>query len=109
MRFAHGDSARPVHPGLRMQLAQAGITGVKFMLLDYFDGKAYPVDASSSRVTLRRIDAATIESTATGDRNSKETATWTLSADRQELTMATSGVDAAGAPYSSTQVYTKTR
>ncbi len=28
--------------GLRMQLAQTGITGVKFMLLDYFDGKAYP-------------------------------------------------------------------
>ncbi|HWN87094.1 MAG TPA: MBL fold metallo-hydrolase [Vicinamibacterales bacterium] len=74
-----------------------------------FDGKAYPVDASSSQVTLRRIDAATIERTATGDRNSKETATWTLSADRQELTMATSGVDTAGAPYSSTQVYTKTR
>ena len=74
-----------------------------------FDGKAYPVDASSSRVTLRRIDAATIERTATGDRNSKETATWTLSADRQELTMATSGVDVAGAPYSSTQVYTRRR
>ena len=65
-----------------------------------FDGKAYPVDASSSRVTLRRIDAATIERTATGDRNSKETATWTLSADRQELTMATAGVDGAGAAYS---------
>ena len=65
------------------------------------------MDASSSRVTLRRIDAATIERTATGDRNSKETATWTLSADRQELTIAASGVDVAGAPYSSTQVYTR--
>ena len=58
-------------------------------------------------VTLRRIDAATIERTATGDRSSKETATWTLSADRQELTMVTSGVDVAGAAYSSTQVYTR--
>ena len=29
-----------------------------------FDGKEYPVEASSSRVTLRRVDAATIERTA---------------------------------------------
>ena len=69
------------------------------------DGKDYPVDASSTRVALRRVDATTIERLATGDRSSKETAQWTLSADRQELTMVTSGVDVAGAPYSSTQVY----
>jgi hypothetical protein len=72
-----------------------------------FDGKEYPVEASSSRVVLRRVNASTVERTATGDRNSKETATWTLSADRQELTMVTSGVDGTGAAYSSTQVYTK--
>jgi hypothetical protein len=71
------------------------------------DGKDYPVDASSTRVVLRRVDATTIERTASGDKSSKETARWTLSADRQELTMVTSGVDVAGAPYNSTQVYTR--
>jgi len=72
-----------------------------------FDGKEYPVDASSSRVTLRRVNASTVERTAVGDRNSKETATWTLSADRQELTMVTSGIDGTGAAYASTQVYSR--
>jgi len=42
LRIAHGDAGRPVHAGVRMQLTQTGITGVKFMLLDYFDGTAYP-------------------------------------------------------------------
>lgn len=31
-----------VHPDLRAQLAQAGITGVKFVLIDYFDPDDYP-------------------------------------------------------------------
>jgi cyclase len=72
-----------------------------------FDGKEHPVEASSSRVALRRVDGSTIERIATGDRNSRETATWTLSADRQELTVVTSGVDVAGTSYSSTQVYSR--
>jgi glyoxylase-like metal-dependent hydrolase (beta-lactamase superfamily II) len=72
-----------------------------------FDGKDYPVEASSSRVSLRRVNASTVERTATGDRSSKESATWTLSPDRQALTMVTTGVDATGAAYSSTQVYSK--
>jgi cyclase len=72
-----------------------------------FDGKEHSVDASSSRVALRRVDPARIERTATGDRNSRETATWTLSADRQELTMVTSGVDGTGTAYTSTQVYSR--
>jgi phospholipid/cholesterol/gamma-HCH transport system substrate-binding protein len=42
LRIAHGEPGLSAHPGLRVQLAQTGITGVKFMLLDYFDGKAYP-------------------------------------------------------------------
>jgi phospholipid/cholesterol/gamma-HCH transport system substrate-binding protein len=42
LRTARGEAGLSAHPGLRMQLAQTGITGVKFMLLDYFDGKAYP-------------------------------------------------------------------
>jgi hypothetical protein len=71
------------------------------------DGKEYPVEASSSRVALRRVNASTVERTAAGDRNSKEKATWTVSADRQELTIVTSGVDGTGAPYTSTQIYSR--
>ncbi|MES1189152.1 MAG: MlaD family protein [Myxococcales bacterium] len=40
LRLGHGGTDATL--GLRMQLAQTGITGVKFMLLDYFDGNAYP-------------------------------------------------------------------
>ena len=36
------DESFTVHPDLRAQLAQAGITGVKFVLIDYFDAEAYP-------------------------------------------------------------------
>lgn len=42
LRIARDTAGLSAHPGLRMQLAQTGITGVKFMLLDYFDEKAYP-------------------------------------------------------------------
>jgi phospholipid/cholesterol/gamma-HCH transport system substrate-binding protein len=42
LRFAPTAAGTTALIGLRMQLAQAGITGVKFMLLDYFDGQAYP-------------------------------------------------------------------
>jgi paraquat-inducible protein B len=42
LRFGHAPGGSTRLTGLRMQLAQAGITGVKFMLLDYFDGQAYP-------------------------------------------------------------------
>lgn len=37
-----GESALSVHRDLRAQLAQAGITGVKFVLIDYFDGVGEP-------------------------------------------------------------------
>jgi glyoxylase-like metal-dependent hydrolase (beta-lactamase superfamily II) len=70
-----------------------------------FDGKEYPVPASTSKVTLKRIGPTTIERTATGDRSAREAATWALSADRKTLTIETTGVDAAGTKYSSTQVY----
>ena len=70
-----------------------------------WDGKEYPVAASSSRVTLKRVNPATIERTAVGDGGAKETSTWTLSADRKVLTMVTDGVDTVGTKYSSTQVY----
>jgi hypothetical protein len=69
------------------------------------DGKEYPIPASSSKVMLRRVDATTIERKGTGDRGATEVATWTISPDRQVLTIVTKGKDANGADYSSTQVY----
>jgi paraquat-inducible protein B len=38
-----GESTLQVHPELRAQLAQAGLTGVKFVLIDYFD-EAEPLE-----------------------------------------------------------------
>jgi cyclase len=69
------------------------------------DGKEYAVTASAAKVVFKRVDATTIERTASGDRGATETATWTLSSDRNTLTIVTKGKDAAGSEYSSTQVY----
>jgi glyoxylase-like metal-dependent hydrolase (beta-lactamase superfamily II) len=69
------------------------------------DGKEYSVTASAAKVVFKRVDAMTIERTASGDRGATENATWTLSSDRNTLTIVTKGKDAAGAEYSSTQVY----
>jgi len=38
-----GKALLDAHPDLRVQLAQAGITGVKFILMDYFDPKDHPL------------------------------------------------------------------
>jgi cyclase len=69
------------------------------------DGKEYAVAASSAKVTFTRVNANTIERTALGDRGANERATWTISSDRNTLTIVTKGKDSAGADYSSTQVY----
>jgi cyclase len=69
------------------------------------DGKEYAVTASAAKVVFTRVDANTIERTASGDRGATERATWTLSSDRSTLTIVTKGKDAAGSDYSSTQVY----
>lgn len=55
LRLGHDGAGRPAGPGLRMQLAQTGITGVKFMLLDYFDGNAYPAAALPFKVPKNTI------------------------------------------------------
>jgi phospholipid/cholesterol/gamma-HCH transport system substrate-binding protein len=39
---AQGDHGLSIPQQLRVQVAQAGITGVKFIQLDYFDGTGYP-------------------------------------------------------------------
>jgi phospholipid/cholesterol/gamma-HCH transport system substrate-binding protein len=41
----HGEGSATklsLHPDLRVQLAQTGLTGVKFIQLDFFDGAAFP-------------------------------------------------------------------
>ncbi len=44
LNLGNGESdALVVHPDLRVQLAQTGITGVKFILLDYFDSQDNPI------------------------------------------------------------------
>lgn len=73
------------------------------------DGREYQVTASSAKVVFKRVNATTIERTATADRGATEKATWTLSPDRNTLTIVTTGRDAGGNEYSSTQVYDRRR
>lgn len=54
LRLNHGGAGQS---GLRMQLAQTGITGVKFMLLDYFDPKAYPAVILPFKVPKNTIES----------------------------------------------------
>jgi glyoxylase-like metal-dependent hydrolase (beta-lactamase superfamily II) len=72
------------------------------------DGKEYPVpNWGNAKVTLKRVDANTIERTLNGDEVGKETSTWTLSADRKTLTVVAKGTDPTGIAYTTTQNYTK--
>ena len=73
-----------------------------------FDGKPYPVpNWGAATVTLKRVDANTIERALDGAEIGKETSTWTLSADRKSLTVTAKGTDATGVAYTSTQIYEK--
>ena len=72
------------------------------------DGKEYPVpNWGNAKVTLKRVDANTLERTLNGDEVGKEASTWTLSADRKTLTVVAKGTDPTGIVYTSTQNYTK--
>ena len=65
-----------------------------------FDGKPYPIpNWGAATVTLKRIDANTIERALDGAEIGKETSTWTLSADRKTLTVTAKGTDATGVAY----------
>lgn len=70
------------------------------------DGKEYAIPFTSSKVTLKRVNATTIERTLTGQ-DGTETATWTLSADGKTLTIVAKGADPTGVAYTSTQVFDK--
>jgi cyclase len=73
-----------------------------------FDGKPYPIpNWGNASVTLKRVDASTIERTLDGAEIGKETATWTLSSDRKTLTVVAKGTDATGIAYTSRQIYEK--
>jgi len=52
-----GEGELTLHPDLRAQLAQAGITGVKFILIDYFDGADHPLPQLPFPVPERHIPA----------------------------------------------------
>jgi len=43
LRLSAKADASKLHPNMRVQLAQTGITGVKFLLIDFFDAESYPV------------------------------------------------------------------
>ena len=57
LRIGHGGTALGAQPGLRMQLAQAGITGVKFLSLDYFAEKASPAPSLPFKTPPNTIPA----------------------------------------------------
>jgi paraquat-inducible protein B len=43
LRLAVKENGSKLHPDMRVQLAQTGITGVKFLLIDFFDSATNPV------------------------------------------------------------------
>ncbi|HET9830202.1 MAG TPA: MBL fold metallo-hydrolase, partial [Vicinamibacterales bacterium] len=72
------------------------------------DGRVYPIpNQGRANVTLKRVAANVLERTLDGEDVGKETATWTLSADRKTLTVIAKGTDATGVTYSTTQLYDK--
>jgi phospholipid/cholesterol/gamma-HCH transport system substrate-binding protein len=58
LELGSGGESLHVHPELRAQLAQAGITGVKFVLIDYFDPADYPTPALPFEAPPNTIPAA---------------------------------------------------
>jgi hypothetical protein len=73
-----------------------------------FDGKDYPTAAAGATVSFKRVNATTVERTAKLNGAVAETQTWSVSPDRKTLTIKAQGTDAAGTPFSSTQIYTRT-
>ena len=72
-----------------------------------YDGREVTIPDSGAVVSLKRLNANTIERTAKAGGEALETATWTVSPDGNTLTVKTAGVDGGGTAYSSTQVYTR--
>lgn len=73
-----------------------------------YDGKDYPMDPLTplDTVSLKRIDANTVERIGKAQHKEVETTTLKVSPDGKTLTMTVKGSD-RGRPYSSVQVYTR--
>ena len=52
------DKGLSVHPNLRVQLTQTGITGVKFVLLDFFEPSTFPPPVLTFKVPRNTIPVA---------------------------------------------------
>ena len=72
-----------------------------------YDGKDYPLVGSpvADTVSLKRIDASTIERTGKINGQVTETATWKVSPDGRTLTMTVKGKIPGGIDYDSVQVF----
>jgi len=75
----------------------------------YFDGKDYPLtgDAAGSTISLKRIDARTMDLTTKRNGSVYRTSRWTVSADGRTLTRTQKVVDAQGRETSNVLVYDK--
>jgi hypothetical protein len=73
-----------------------------------FDGKDYPTAAAGATVAFKVVNPTTVERTAKLNKELRETQTWSVSPDGKTLTIKAQGTDAAGEPFSSTQIYTRT-
>lgn len=70
-----------------------------------FDGSEVEVPATGVKVSLKKMSDTSFARMAKGEGRQMETSTWTLSSDRNMLTVTTEGVDGFGATYTSTQVF----
>ena len=97
--------------GVTMVWKRSGADGKESTVQGTFkyDGKDYPITGTPDfdALSVKRVDANTIERTMDGEEVGKETATWTLSSDRKKLTVVAKGTDPTGVAYTTTQVYEK--
>jgi hypothetical protein len=86
---------------------------VMFQYSAQYDGKPYPRIESGpgavagQMVTLRRVDARTVERIAFLAGKPVGTETWAISADGKTRTVKQSGIDAAGKPIDNTLIYVR--
>jgi hypothetical protein len=88
------------------QLVTNATNFVRVQYTAKLDGREYPVDLSSTMdiVSLRQVDARTLERTAKDRGKVVETATFRLSADGQEITVTSEGTG-QGVKYRNVQVF----
>jgi hypothetical protein len=100
-RSAHADRDRSHGPEAGHDVSRESMAQQRssYAYTAKVDAKAYPVpNWGTASVTLKRVDASTIERTLNGSEIGTERATWTLSSDRKTLTVNAKGTDASGSP-----------